>query len=353
MQRPRLLIALAALATFVANAAPPPKRPPPPAGTPSPLNAHRPRPTPLAATPSHGFAVLAYGVNLDPINGNTFVRFDATAPGELTVIAPTWRTLVGGAFVGDDLARFYAIDSDTAELLWLDVFDGSEHVVGALQGDGRTWTGLASSAGVLYGTTTDLTGANPSTTLFAIDAASGATTLVGVIPGRVVDIAVRPDLELYGVDTRADTLIGPSGTVGPLGFDAEYAAVLEFAQNGILYLAAIDNESPSFQPDLMFRVDTTTGAATPVGGISADPAAAELSAFAIAAATATCSSPEDIPWIGETPTAATDAPGETTDVTLTFDAGALSPGSYSAVLCVDSNDPDHRLVSVPVDLTVE
>ena len=37
----------------------------------------------------------------------------------------------------------------------------------------------------------------------------------------IVDFALRPDLELFGVDTLADTLTGPSGTIGPLGFDAE------------------------------------------------------------------------------------------------------------------------------------
>ena len=329
------------------------KRLPSPAGTPSPLNAYRDRPTRLGSTPSRGFTVLAYGVNLDPINGNTFVRFDAAAPGELTVIAPTSRTLVGGAFIGNNLARFYAIDFDTSELLWLDVFDGSEHVVGVLNGGGATWTGLASAAGVLFGTTTDLTGDNPSTTLYSIDPFTGATTVISPIAGRVVDIAARLDLALFGVDTLSDTLFGPSGTVGPLGFDAEYAAVLDFAQTGVLYLAAIDNETPTFQPDRMYRVDTTTGNATLVSDISADPAGAELSAFAIAGSTATCSNPEDVPWIGETPTAASDAPGETTPVTLTFDASALSPGNYSAYLCITSNDPGHPMLHVPVNLTVQ
>jgi hypothetical protein len=59
--------------------------------------------------------------------------------------------------------------------------------------------------------------------------------------------------------------------------------LLDFnGSNGALYLAAIDNVGPTSQPDRMYTVDTTTGAAMLVGDISADPAGAELSAFAIA-----------------------------------------------------------------------
>lgn len=351
----RAAVVVLALHVCVAAAAPgaPHKRPSPAAGTPSPLNAYRNRPTTLSTAPSRTFTVLAYGVNLDPINGNAFVRFDATAPGDLTVIAPTSRTLVGGAFVGNNLARFYTIDVNTDELLWLDVFDGSEHVVGALTAGGPTWTGMASAAGVLYGSTTDLTGDNPTTTFYAIDTTTGAATIIGGGAGRIVDFALRPDGALFAVDTLADTLIGPSGTIGPLGFDAEYAAVLDFASNGSLYLAAVDNESPTFQPDRMYRVDTTTGNAMLVGDISADPLGAELTAFAIVGSAAICSAPEDVPWISETPTAASDVPGETTNVTMTFDATGLSPGSYSAYLCVTSNDPANPMLHVPVNLTVQ
>jgi hypothetical protein len=359
MRRSAVLAAVTALAALSANAAPPEKRPPPPAGTPSPLNAHRDRPTPLSTSPSRGATVPAYGVNLDPIDGNTFVFLDAANPGELTVIAPTSRTLVGGAFVGNDFSRFYAIDADTDELVRLDTTDGSETVVGStgFGGDGIDWTGLANdpTSGALLGTTTDLAGEDPSSLLYAIDATTGRATLIGPFgPGRMVDLAVRTDGQVFAIDTLLDTIVGNAGTIGSLGFDAEYAALLDFnGSNGTLYLAAIDNESPTFQPDRMYTVDTTTGAATLVGGISSDPASAELSAFAIAIPAGICSLPEDIPWISETPTAATDAPGTSTPVTMTFDASALSPGSYSAYLCVTSNDPANPMLHVPVNLTVE
>ena len=39
-------------------------------------------------------------------------------------------------------------------------------------------------------------------------------------------------------------------------------------------------------------------------------------------------------------------------VTVTIDSTGLVPGSYSANLCVASNDPDSALLAIPVDLTV-
>jgi hypothetical protein len=368
--------AVFAVATFIACAwglpgtcvAAPPKRLPSPAGTPSPLNAYRNRPTVLSTAPSRGATVPAYAVNLDPINGNTFVFLDAANPGELIAIAPTSRTLAGGAFVDNDFSRFYAIDIDTSELLWLDTADGSETVVGStgVGGLGQTWTGLGTdpNTGILYGATADLTGDNPSSTLYVIDTGTGNATLVGSFgPGRITDIAVAENpfagargtvASFFAIDTLSDTIIGATGTIGPLGFDAEYAALLDFnCSNGVLYLAAIDNVSPTFQPDRMYTVDTRTGAAMLVGDISADPAGAELSAFAIAEPAGICSVIEDIPWISETPTADTNAPGTSTLVTMTFDASALAAGTYEAYLCFSSNDPANRMPHVPVTLTVQ
>ncbi len=161
-------------------------------------------------------------------------------------------------------------------------------------------------------------------------------------------------LNSSAIDTLSDTIIDASGTLGTLGFDAEYAALLDFnGSNGVLYLAAIDNVSPTFQPDRMYTVDTTTGAAMLVGDISPDPAGAELSAFAIAEPAGICSVIEDIPWISETPTADTNAPGTSTLVTMTFDASALAAGTYQAYLCFSSNDPNNRMPHVPVTLTVQ
>jgi len=59
-----------------------------------------------------------------------------------------------------------------------------------------------------------------------------------------------------------------------------------------------------------------------------------------------------IPWLSENPTSGTVLPGESTDVTVTFDSTGLAPGSYFGELIIESNDPDEQQVVVPVTLNV-
>ena len=315
------------------------------------------RPTPLEAHGAvRGATVPAYGVNLNLLDGNTFVRFDAAAPGGLEVIAPTSRTLVGGAFINNDFSRFYTLDYDTGELLYLDTDDGSETAIGPT-GVGTGWSGLANSpdTGVLFGVANIGDVGSITSLLYAIDAVTGSATLIGPLGSdRIVDIAIQRNAGLFGVDIDIDSLIDQDGVIGPLGFNAEFAEGLDFDQSsGLLYFAAVNDISPFEQPAEMYVIDTTTGNATFIGGISDDPLSAQISAFAIATIPAGCGRPEDIPWLSLAPISGTTHPGETSHVTVTFDATNLTAGVYTATVCIDSNDPDQPLLQVPVTLTVD
>ena len=68
---------------------------------------------------------------------------------------------------------------------------------------------------------------------------------------------------------------------------------------------------------------------------------------------AACDTPADVPWLSVTPTGGTTNAGASTNVTVGFDSTGLANGTYNAVLCVTSNDPQTPLVEVPVSLTVE
>jgi hypothetical protein len=59
-------------------------------------------------------------------------------------------------------------------------------------------------------------------------------------------------------------------------------------------------------------------------------------------------------WLSVAPATGTVAGGSSTQVTVTADpaAGGLAPGTYSAELCVTTNDPAHALIVVPVSLSV-
>ena len=51
-------------------------------------------------------------------------------------------------------------------------------------------------------------------------------------------------------------------------------------------------------------------------------------------------------------TAGAIAAGTAEELAVTADATALAPGSYRALLCVATNDPQARMVRVAVDLRV-
>jgi hypothetical protein len=65
-----------------------------------------------------------------------------------------------------------------------------------------------------------------------------------------------------------------------------------------------------------------------------------------------CDSPTDIPWLSVSPTGGVTFPLGGSLVDVTFDSTGLTPGDYTANLCVNSNDPGTPLVQVPVTLTV-
>ncbi|WP_291190764.1 hypothetical protein, partial [Dokdonella sp.] len=67
---------------------------------------------------------------------------------------------------------------------------------------------------------------------------------------------------------------------------------------------------------------------------------------------ATCDNPSDVPWLSVAPASGSLAGGASADSTVTVDASSLAAGSYSANLCVTSNDPATPLVTVPVNVTV-
>jgi len=67
---------------------------------------------------------------------------------------------------------------------------------------------------------------------------------------------------------------------------------------------------------------------------------------------AACESPGDVSWLSVSPASGSTAVGESDSVTLGFDATGLAAGTYSARICIQSNDPESPLVAVPISLEV-
>lgn len=74
--------------------------------------------------------------------------------------------------------------------------------------------------------------------------------------------------------------------------------------------------------------------------------------FDVTEAEADCSTPADVPWLSVTPTSGSVPVGTPASLEVAVDTASLDPGSYTANLCVASNDTANPTIAVPVTLTV-
>jgi len=300
-----------------------------------------------------GVPVYATSVN---VNGADYVTFDALDPGTFTTILPDSVTLFGITFVDNDFSKEYGVDYFQGDLYTISTLDGSTTLIG---NTGLVSCCMVTASGMRWDATTGTTylvisdyNARTST-LYTIDLATAATTLVGPIDALIRDIAIDRNGLMYGVDSDADTLIaidktsGAAQTIGSLNIDAVFGQGLDFdAETGVLYLASM-----AMDESTMYTVDPSTGATTPIGLMGG-----ELDGMAIAKSGAVCSTPADTPWLGYDVSSGTVPPDPSLAnpdvVNVSFDATNLAPGSYTANLCVYSNDLSHSHVAIPVTLTV-
>ena len=302
-----------------------------------------------------GVPVPVYSPQAGPGTSN-YVTFDANVPGTFDTIASGIAALYGATFVDDDFSKEYAVEFQTGNLDTVSTQDGSITVIG---NTGLTTCCLVTPSGLRWDRTTGSTYlviidySTHVSTLYTVDLATAAPTLVGTLSGLILDITIDPSGLMYGIDVDADTLVaidkttGATQAIGSLGIDAVFGQGLDFdPQTGILYLASM-----SFDLASMYTVDPATGAATLIG-----PLAGELDTMAIAKSGAVCSTPADTPWLGYDVTSGTVTPDpdqtHPATVNVSFDATDLAPGTYTANLCVYSNDPSHSRIAIPVNLTV-
>ena len=75
--------------------------------------------------------------------------------------------------------------------------------------------------------------------------------------------------------------------------------------------------------------------------------------WSVDTATASCDSPEVVPWLAMDPGAGSVQPGDpTVNVAVGMDATGLDAGVYEADVCVHSNDPVNDPLTLPVTFTV-
>ena len=93
--------------------------------------------------------------------------------------------------------------------------------------------------------------------------------------------------------------------------------------------------------------------ATDMVGLSNTGAAGSTLTYTIDTAPITCANPGPVVWLSRSPDQGSIAAGATATITAGVDAAALTPGNYSAFVCVHTNDPARALIAVPVNVTVD
>ena len=301
---------------------------------PAPRITNRPSAPPRTVPDLADVVVPAYGVDVYP--GSQFVKWNNVAtPGAWTVIAPRPEYFFAGDFRLGDFTKLWVLNYSTNQLATIATATGAVTVIGSsLPRSGESWTGLTAAVdGTLYASSTQC---GTRSTLYTVNPSTGATTEVGQITNGacIIDIAITPSGDIYGVDIASDSLIrinrntGAGTVVGPLGIDANYAQGMDYDEiNGILYWAAYNNTAS--QGELRV-INTTTGASTLIGAF---PGGAEIGAFGIAGYLGA-----GLPWLVLTPNQGTVGPYSTSLIDAHFIAdGAPRLGTYQAKIMTIHN----------------
>jgi hypothetical protein len=335
--------------------------------------AHRARPVAVPAPPASVKGTrrpAGYGRDN---GGEEFVKVDLDT-GVLTTISRVQDSPINSIDFRDaDFSRLYSHQggSGSAGLITVDTDDGNRTIIGASDVPGREgWTGLTfdSSTGALYGTTAqyfvDYDGniyCGPDAYLYRINPDVGSARRIGQIGTAMClqGIATNANGEMFGVDAQNDTLLaidkttGAGTVIGSLGIDITPYAGLDFDEEAnVLYLAVWN--STTMRPELR-RIDTTTGASMLAVPLSrADGGFTYMISLAIESGGRGCTNPDEVPWLSlVTPASGVLAPNAQAEVTVRVDATNLAEGHYEALLCLYSNDPRNRFVTLPVSLDVD
>ncbi|MGN6519541.1 MAG: ExeM/NucH family extracellular endonuclease [Dokdonella sp.] len=207
-----------------------------------------------------------------------------------------------------------------------------------------------------------------------------ATSAAGDVTGKTVNLVAYYDADADGNPTNAVrlgantpvTINGPdafenypANFVVPGAGDVYLGFVDTFAAGGttpVLYSAALDEDG---NPNVGWVAAMSTGDADVdvlgnndnIGTLDALSNGGLAGVWMVRGTTtgggATCAGAA-VAWLAASPANGTVAGGANTDVAITADPSAddLAPGSYTATLCIATNDPAHAMIAVPVALTV-
>jgi hypothetical protein len=300
----------------------------------------------------------AYAQDIGFVSDNFVSHVLNDFPGQ-TVIGPNARPFFAMDF-DETATTLYAIDNTTRELGTYNLATGAFTPIAVVTGipaaDNISGLTIDPRTGVAYVSGVQAAGM----TLYTMNLATAVATPIGSDPTvpLMIDIAIGPQGIMYGHEIGTDmiytidTSTGAATAVGPTGVNSNFAQGMDFDNiDGTLYAYTYQGGGAN----VYGTIDLATGALTPLA--SSNPQG-EFEGATQTVGLFVCDTPADIPWVSVNPTNGTTAPAASTTVDVTFDSTGLAVGTYLANLCIESNDPDPgpgnetELVVVPVELTV-
>ncbi len=344
---------------------------------------------------------------IGPITGGTSgatylsMRWDATTgnlyaladdPAIYTINTTTGAATLVGPLSGPDLnpgalvvnialspeGLMYGIDIVDDVLIAIDKSNGNATVIGSTGINANFAQGMDfdPSTGILYWAGYQGSGVS---SIYTVDLTSGAATEVALVadgaelfglaiaiagggcaqPEDVPWLSVSPASGTVEVGAAADVAtvtLNPSGLV-----DGYYTANVCVGSNdpahrsiGVPVEFAVGEVAPAATVDptsLDFTVETGgTGSDTLTVSNTGSPGS-HLT-FTVTEAETDCGTPSDVAWLSASPTSGDVTVGTPASVEAAVDTASLAVGSYSAVLCLATNDPAQATISIPVALTV-
>jgi hypothetical protein len=183
------------------------------------------------------------------------------------------QTFFAGDFQYGDNTRLYVLDYHWYELDVIDVSNLTLKLIGQSKPLlTEEWSGMTGAAnGLMYASSTEC---GAQSTLYTIDLNTGKATRIGTIQNApcVIDIVSLPNGDMYGIDIYYDTLIkinpenGLAQTVGPLGFNANYAQGMDYSvSDQTLYYLAWNQDTGGGE---LRTIDIATGYTTFIAPLS-------------------------------------------------------------------------------------
>lgn len=281
--------------------------------------------------------------------GENIVTFDLGNPGALSAVTASVNSFAANFAAGDN-ETIYWIDNDTGQLLTFGLSDASVELVGTLNPTSeQTFTDMETdfTTGRTYVTSAD----GDDNFLYELDVETADLTFVGTFAEGEINIAFAIDDtgqgyghvittdELWSIDLETAS----AAPIGGTDIAANFAQSMTWdSETGQLLLAAFHGPQGEEFGELRIA-DRETGATVPVG-VFGDDGMHEMGWFATPGL--------GIEWLATNITEGVVDAGETLEVVVTFDASAVTAGSYAGEIIFEGDVEGNPQASLPVNLNV-